>query len=411
MNWDGYKIPRMLMVNDTVPPFVSGSSTLTFNLLQGLDTKGSVLIGQSKKGFSMVKGAGIDETVKLSIPTVLVNGIPKIFERGHQYGLPHFALLFQIPSIVLKGYRQGRKLGVEVVYTNWPSTSFAIAGWITAKLLRLPVVFYFHDLWYETQRNRVQKAIARIFEPILIKGSSVVLAMNPPSAEFIWKKYKVKAGVLEHAVNSEIWPSDLPLKIKKTGQKQILMLGAVNKYNLDSVVSFSKAMKSFSDFRLKILTNQSISDLASLGLATDKLETEFVSREQLKEAILAADLLYMALGFETPVQKEVEVVIPTRLMDYLPSGIPIIAHGPSNCWTLKEAKSRAWGFCVNSKEVEVIVKDLQNLLQKVDLSALVENAKLEASRRDYKNQSKLLSDFLISALPKEKQINFDERSS
>ena len=393
-----HKIPRMLMVNDAVPPFISGSSTLTYNLLQGLDTSESFLVSQSEKGFSMVKGSGTDNGVKLEIREHKISGLANFFSRGTSIALPHIAVLFKIPKIVKEAVKVGKEIDAEVVYVNWPSTPFAIAGWLTAKRLKKPLVFYLHDLWFETQKNKVQKLTAKLYEPKIIKDAEKVLVMNPPSGIFITEKYGVKCEVLEHAVNSEIWPLDKkPVRLPANPQ-QIVMLGAVNKYNKDSVVSFSKAVEFFPNLSLKILTNQTVGDLKAMGLSTAKVSTEFVPRERLQETILEADILYMALGFETNVQKEVEVVIPTRLMDYLPTGIPIIAHGPANTWTLQEAKNRAWGYCINSKEVKVVTQDLDKFLSGESFEPLIEGAWQESIRRDYKNQSKLLADYLHAAV-------------
>ena len=109
---------------------------------------------------------------------------------------------------------------------------------------------------------------------------------------------------------------------------------------------------------------------------------------------MSADVLYLALGFDTQVQKEVEVVIPTRLMDYLPTGIPIIAHGPSNVWTLQEAKNKNWAFCINSVDVEEVQLSLNAFMAKDDYSDIVEGAWVEANRRDNVKQSEILANAL-----------------
>jgi hypothetical protein len=151
-------------------------------------------------------------------------------------------------------------------------------------------------------------------------------------------------------------------------------------------------------YKLRILSRQSLNDLSQMGLDTSCLESGFVPKHKLKETILAADFLYLALGFQTEVQTEVEVVLPTRLMDYLPSGIPIIAHGPSDTYTLDEAKRRNWAKVINTKDPQELSQELNNLLNHENFDSIVDGALAESHRREYFNMSKILADTLKQAI-------------
>jgi hypothetical protein len=137
-----------------------------------------------------------------------------------------------------------------------------------------------------------------------------------------------------------------------------------------------------------------------MGLDISCVDCQFIPKDQLKETILDADVLYLALGFDTEVQKEVEVVLPTRLMDYLPSGIPIIAHGPANTWTLKEAKRRSWAHWINTLDADELFESISTFLSKTNHEELISMAIKESQRRDYHNMSKILSDTMYTAANK-----------
>lgn len=384
-----------------MPPFVGGSPTLMYNLLTELDLSESVLVSQSKEGFSASIGAGYDPTVTLDIERKEVKGIHSVFARGSRFGLPSLALMLMVRKIVRVAKEVAKGQKPEVIFATWPSNAFAAAGYYAAKSLGIPMVFYLHDLWEETQRTPLTKWLSRRLEPKVFKGADELLVITEPTTAYLKEKYgALKSTVLEHSVNSRNWDLRSRTNNAKMNPKQFLMLGSVNKFNSDSVVSFSKALAKYDDVNLHILTGQSKETLSKIGLDVSKISCGFVSRDKLQETILAADVLYLALGFETQVQKEVEVVIPTRLMDYLPTGIPIIAHGPANVWTLQEAKNKNWGYCINSVENEKVEERLNSFMALDDYSQYVEGAWEEATRRDNVKQSAILARALNQAVNK-----------
>jgi len=369
-----------------------------YNLLTELDLSESTLVSQSKEGFSASIGAGYDPTVAIDIERHEVKGIHSIFARGSSYGLPSLALMLMVRKIVWVAKAVAKKQRPEVIFATWPSNAFAAAGYYAAKSLGIPMVFYLHDLWEETQRTAITKWISRRLEPKIFKGAEELLSITDPTTTYLNEKYgALESTVLEHSVNSSLW--DLSARTDRSTEhpKKFLMLGSVNKFNSDSVVVFSKALAQHEDVNLHILTGQSRETLAGIGLDVSKVTSGFVSRDDLQETILSADVLYLALGFDTQVQKEVAVVIPTRLMDYLPTGIPIIAHGPANVWTLQEAKNKQWGFCINCVEEQEVKAKLNHFMEMKDYSEIVQGAWDEANRRSNKKQSEILAKALRRA--------------
>lgn len=390
-----HRIPRTLFVHDNFPPFVGGSVTMMYNLSLGLDLSESYAITQLPEGLTL--GAGNDNSVSIDMPKKGLKGISKKWAKGSRFGLPSFFIMIQIPKIVSEAIKASKKTNPEVVMTTYPGHHFTIAGWLTARRLKLPLVVYYHSLWVETRKRRLERIMAKVFEYFICKGAEKVLVATPPTSEYLNGKLSIESGVIEHTLDSRIWPLDeKPVRVKSM-PKNILMLGGINKFNQDSVIAFSKAVARNPNIKFKILTAQSIEDLKRIGVDCTQVTAQFCSREQLKATILEADTLYMALGFKTPVQTEVEVVIPTRMMDYIATGIPIIAHGPANTWTLQEAKNRGWGFCINSLDVTTVEASLTEFLEMPDYNTLVQSAWNEANRRDYKKISGLLAHYLSQA--------------
>jgi glycosyltransferase involved in cell wall biosynthesis len=390
-----HKVPRTIFVHDHFPPFVGGSVTMMYNLSLGLELDNSFAVTQLPVEYTL--SSGHDSSISISMASIGIKGIPKMFVRASRWGLPSFFIMGQIPKIVSAIIKSAKKTDAKVIMTCWPNHHFTIAAWIAAKRLKLPLVVYFHSLWVETRKRPLERFVAKHFEKRICRSARKILVATPPTATYLKEKLGVDSGVIEHTINSQVWPLDETIVRTKQNPRKILMLGSVNKFNQDSVIAFSKAVSKIPDLELTILTGQKIEQLEKIGLDTSRITCAFVSRDQLKDTILSADALYLALGFDTPVQKEVEVVIPTRLMDYLASGIPIIAHGPGNTWTIQEAKNKGWGFAIDSLEDELVHHSLEKFLTLPSYNEIVQSSWKEAKRRDYVNQSKLLADYLMQA--------------
>ena len=390
-----HKIPRALFITDTFPPFISGSTTMMYNLFLGIDANDSILITQSTDGLSF-SGPVVDHSWPVNISRVEIKGISRIFAHGYRWGLPPLFFFGRLPNIIYKAIKKAEEIKPQVVVTCWPSDHYTIAGWITAKILKLPLVVYLHSLWVETKRTFLERKIAQLFEPLVLKSAARVIVATPPTADYLKEKLGINCDILEHTVNTILWPLNSTNKTVNCSPKNILMLGAVNKFNRDTVIAFSRAIYRIKELNLTILTFQSVEQLKKIGLDCSRVNSHYCPRDRLKETILKADILYLPLGFNTPIPKEVKVVIPTRLMDYLPSGIPILAHGPKKSWTMEEADNKGWGYVIDTLDVDSIVTSLKEFISKTNYQEYISNAYQEAKRRDFRNISKLFADILIS---------------
>jgi hypothetical protein len=82
----------------------------------------------------------------------------------------------------------------------------------------------------------------------------------------------------------------------------------------------------------------------------------------------------------------------------LPSGIPIITHGPTSTYTLNEAKRRNWAKVINTKDPEGLSQELNEFLKQENFDSILDGALAESYRREYFNMSKILADTLEQAI-------------
>jgi glycosyltransferase involved in cell wall biosynthesis len=87
-----------------------------------------------------------------------------------------------------------------------------------------------------------------------------------------------------------------------------------------------------------------------------------LSRERLLAALRQADVLILPHGFEgsfAPI--EYETIFPTKTIEYLISGRPILAHSPPNCFLTRFLKEHACALLVEEKSVPALKEALLRL--------------------------------------------------
>ncbi|MFQ5458069.1 MAG: glycosyltransferase, partial [Myxococcota bacterium] len=96
-----------------------------------------------------------------------------------------------------------------------------------------------------------------------------------------------------------------------------------------------------------------------------------------------ADLLYLPLAFETPWEDEIRTVYPTKAVEYLLSGTPILLHAPPGCYTVEDARRYGWAYVVDTQNPAALGEAVRILLEDTNLRRrLTQSARAAALARD-----------------------------
>jgi len=172
-------------------------------------------------------------------------------------------------------------------------------------------------------------------QPRVFKHARHVFVMSKAMQKLYQRYYPdLVCSPLTHSFNET--PPDLQNLPSPTSVGKPLRLalsGGVNASNEVAVEHMAAAVKSLSDVELTIYTRTNEGYLKRLGVEGDAFHLATVSRDHLIAELQKADILFLPHGFsERESAEEIETIFPTRTIEYLIAGRPILAHVPENCF-------------------------------------------------------------------------------
>jgi len=201
-------------------------------------------------------------------------------------------------------------------------------------------------------------------------------------------------------------PKDIPDKVNTknngTDSVNIVFTGDIYDSNLDALKNIINTMKSLpSEYKLTICTPVSLSYLQEYNIhKSENIDIKFVSREDVLSIQRYATILFLPLAFKSSSITTIELatMFPTKTIEYMVSGTPILVHAPSNYYVSKYAIEKGWGFVVDDPNPDSLKKAILRLTDDIELrQKLVQNAWQSAAIYDGNSVSKILQKYLGSA--------------
>ncbi|MFL5963670.1 MAG: glycosyltransferase family 4 protein [Gaiellaceae bacterium] len=130
------------------------------------------------------------------------------------------------PTLWLRLARVMRTIKPQLVVTN---TSTIVVGAVTARLFRLPHIWYVrefgqadYDLRFDIGERRARRLMARLSHTILVNSNALRRAVAKPGTE---KKVRVMPYAI--APDPDAWPTPTPLSADGTDGLTLLLLGSL----------------------------------------------------------------------------------------------------------------------------------------------------------------------------------------
>lgn len=375
-------IRKVLVIASCLPPMVSGSSKMMRNLF-GAFTRGTAVF---LRGNNPMFRFGQEDAL---VP-VEVADLPLLLRRRHfRVNLPKWLEYVWVPAITRRAVGIARREKVGAIFVNYPFGYFLLAGWLASRVTGLPLFVYMHDLWEETSDAAADRIMAKVFERRIMRDAAKVYAITEAAADHYRAKHGIAPGVLPHTVNlkdGEAGPSPAP---RREGERLILFTGGVYNMNRDALQALVRTVEGMriapgeTPIRLLLCTPNDPGPLARMGIAGARTQVRFVDTATAMRLQREADLLYLPLAFDTPWQDEIRTVFPTKAVEYLVSGTPILLHAPAHCYTVQDARRFGWAHVVDTLDQAAIESAIRRLLDDAGMrEKLVEGARAAADSRD-----------------------------
>lgn len=364
-------IKNVLILSIYFPPEAGGTSTVYENLLKHFDQDKVFVIS----GYPYFRTSGSKLTCKVYrfIPVLLAR-IP----------LGNYIMFAFIPLIVLMGLIVSKKYKIDTILATYPDSSFLVSSYLLHKLIDAELYVYLHDTFVERQRNLLSIYIAKFFQNRIFNNARKIFVISEGMSDFYRERYNLHTILIPHCLSQNIETFLSKEKNSKDwGGNRIVFTGAIYEMNIDAIRLMVKTVDTLTDTKLCISTFNPKA-LKRLGINSNNVEASFhPEAEHLIEFQKKSDILYLPLAFESPWPDEMISVFPTKTIEYLVSGVPILVHAPSHHFLTRFARQEGFALVVDQYDINALKKGILLLLRDNILrQVLVEKAFVTAQKFD-----------------------------
>lgn len=355
---------KVLLISWGVPPETTGSAIIVGNLAKQFTPEEMVVVGERPSERPPV-------CWKEDWPEIvyITQGWPPA-RRGARWWRR-----CQFPLLLFRSVYLARKHRCTNILVVFPNEEFLLAGYLTAKLTNAHLYPYFHNTFLEQcALNSVHHRIAKWLQSRVFDEADHIFLMSEGMVELYRERYpKMRCSALLHSFNEDI-PEFVP-QPEPASPVRFVMSGNINASCTDAATRVSSAIARI-DSLLTILSGSPKRYLDELGILRDGVHYETVSRDLVLSRLSEADIVILAHGFKGSLSdEEYRTIFPTKTIEYLICGRPILAHTPPDCYLTRFLRRHQCALVVDIPDEEAILTAVRRLREEADLrTSLVRNA-------------------------------------
>jgi len=366
--------PRLLLVSWALPPEPAGSAIIVDNLSRAFTREEMLLAGK-------MPSTGLAPERDPDLPPIAAVQGPGTWSFAGR-GLHQLALL-RTPSLISRLVKLIRREHCEAVIAVYPDAAFLFAAWMAARSTQVRLYPYFHNTFLESRRTRSLRVFAAWLQPRVFRDAAHVFTMSAGMSALYDRLYpgQFPHSPLVHSFVEAIPPYREPVM---NAEPVLAFSGNANPSCLEATRRLCAAIGEMPDVRLRFFTSASEAELVAAGVWTANAERTYLPRAKLIPALSACDVLLLPHGFTGSFHPiEYQTIFPTKTIEYLISGRPILAHTPPGVYLTQFLREWDCALVVDTPELAAVREALHRLLTEAPLRArLVRNA-LKAAEQFY----------------------------
>ena len=307
--------------------------------------------------------AEISASVSPEIRVLTVRTDPPFTRRGERFWRD-IAYLF-IERRIREIVRQVRPVLILAAY---PSLHFFSAAINVAETRGIPWVAYLHDMLAESHRGTKYGQLAEDVQSRMFSSAAAIVVMSRGMADLYRSKHSVECVPLEHAYCE---PIAVTLTPPPAGAPHAFMGGSVYAINDKAVARLLYGAEQ-AGIRFRLATQATWTSLDQYGIAPRPsiekvryLEGALPVRKEYLAALLNQHILTVALNWpdESSIfEDELATAFPTKVIEYLAAGQPILVHCPENYFLARFFREHECGTVVSTRDVAAIAAAVRTLL-------------------------------------------------
>ena len=334
-----------VIVTAYFPPLRGGTSVVMKNLLKGLDKK-SYSIATINPGFA--KGSKDTYIYYLMNTFVWSSKIDRYWKD-----------IF-IKSAIKKLVQLCKDKKVKYIIGVYPDFHFMKIAYETALITGIPLISYLHDTIAEgLTHTRLCKRALKL-QKLIFDRSAHIFVISEGLKSFYKEKYNIVVDTLEHSYPEETNLIRFNPNIK---DGNIFWGGSIYSINRNSVRRISMACLSLG-VKLEFTSKSAKGILDKQDFDLSVIEFSYYNREEYLDVLSKQQILLLALDWpdESSIHRdELSTIFPTKTIEYLYSGRPILIHCPKNYFLSQFFLKYNCGLVVSERSVEKLMGAINEL--------------------------------------------------
>ena len=231
-----------------------------------------------------------------------------------------------------------------------------------AEHLGIPFIPYLHDTIIEGLNGKEASLIkkATFIHKKMLDICPNILVISAGLKKLYQQKYNKLVHVIEHTYpESKIEGERIKEVISK---KSIFWGGTVGRFN-DAIVQRASIAAKILGHNFEITGVRSINALKFYGISTENIQLcSYPLREDYLNALRLQGILLLGINWpdESPIQyDELSTIFPTKSIEYLLSGVPILVHCPIDYFLSDFFVQNKCGLVVNDRDIASLVEAIK----------------------------------------------------
>jgi glycosyltransferase involved in cell wall biosynthesis len=360
---------KTLLVSWSLPPEPTGSAVIVGNLAKQFRASEMVIVGERpSRSPDVIWKEDWPRLVHIAL------GWPTEW-RGARWWRR-----LQLPYMLLRSLLLAVRHHCTNIMAVFPNEEFVLIGYLTALLTGGAFYPYFHNTWLENREGR-RRAIARWLQSLVFARADHVFVMSDGMLDLYRERYPgLKCSALVHSFNEELPVFNPPPQ--PGSPLRLTICGNINEACKDATLRVCEAISRVSDTQLTLLTGSPQSYLAELGLLRAGVVCEKVSRDVLLSRLRQSDIVVLPHGFTGGYSvEEYRTIFPTRTIEYLICGRPILAHSPRDSYLTRFLKEHECALVIDEPDTQKVSEAIRLLRSDATLRVTLAANALKAAER------------------------------
>lgn len=366
---------KVLLSTKSFPPVIGGSAFLLYEILRHFPGD----------YFSVVHGVndppGKESDLHLPFRRKQVKFLTaKNTPRATRY-LP------QVYQFLVEYYLQKEvaKKNIRRIYAHYPNGVFLVAAYKVARRNNLPLTVYFDILWDATSTG-AELRLSEKYESDIVAYADRVFAITEFACDYLSQKHQKEVELIPHTIDTTLM-DELEGSSKRESTVIHFAGGIYDKMNTDSVLRLVEAVEEInSQIELEFCSP----DLPDI-LIQKGYKNVYVNKEKLVELQRSSSILYLPQAFHSDKPTMIKNNFPTKVMEYVCSGVPILLHSPEDSYLTYIARKEGFAYIVDQEDPAALKAAVERLLEDDLLrNSLVQKAFEFAKSRDSRKWAQIL---------------------